>query len=189
MKKYILAFLLLNSVITIANAAEPIAFKISPKDSHIKFQASQGGSNINGEFKNYTSDIKFNPEALDKCAAKVTIDIGSFVVDDSNAKTNLGTKEWFDTALFPQAVFEASKFKSLGDKKYEATGTLTIKGQAKPTTLIFTLNEFSKTTASITGETIIKRKDFKIGEESTDSVKDDVKVSIEIKAIVEASKN
>ena len=166
-----------------AFAAKPSAFKILPADSHIKFQATQGGAAINGEFKTFTADINFHPDALAESSVKVTIDTGSYNVDDNDAKGALKDKEWFDVKGFPQAVFEAKSFKSLGNKKYEAAGNLTIKGHSEPVVLSFILAEFSEKSAAIAGELVLKRRAFKIGEDSTDSVKDDVKVVVEVKAV------
>lgn len=164
-----------------ANAAvKPIAFKQLP-ESHIKFQATQGGSVINGEFKTFSSDISFHPDNLPESKVKVTIDIGSYIVDDAEAKGTLKDVQWFNVAAFPQAIFKSKSFKFLGDKKYEAVGDLTIKGKTQPVTIEFVLNEFSHKSAYITGQVTLKRTLFDIGEKNTDSVKDDVVVSISMK--------
>lgn len=164
-----------------AHSANPVAFKALP-ESHIKFQATQGGAAVNGEFKNFTADINFHPEALAASKAIVTIDTGSVISGDKDAQEALPGAEWFNVKSFPQAVFETTSFKFLGGNKYEALGNLTIKGHSEAVTLSFILNEFSPTKSAVTGEVVIKRKAFKIGEESTDSIKDEVKVTIDIKA-------
>ena len=73
--------------------------------------------------------------------------------------------------------------KHLDGNKYEADSTLTIKDHVEPVILTFTLDEFSDASASVTGETILKRTNFKIGWDDVSSVKDDVKVTIKIKAV------
>lgn len=179
----ILASVSMGGSFSAHSAAQPVAFKLSPEESYIKFQATQGGSPIKGEFKVFFADINFHPEALAESKVKVIIDIGSFIVDDADAKSVLKDPEWFSASLFPQAIFEAKSFKSLGDKNYEAEGNLTIKGHTELTKLTFKLNEFTSKSASVSGEAIIKRKAFKIGEESTDSIKDDVHVYVSVNAV------
>lgn len=164
-------------------APSPVKLNTIPQESHIKFQVMQGKSEVKGEFKNFTADINFHPEALAASHVKVTIDISSLTVGDAETDGTIKSKDWFDTAAFPQAVFESSSFKSLGDKKYEAIGNLTIKGHSEPTTLTFTLNEFTSTAASISGTAQLKRKTFGIGDPKNDSVKDDVSVAVEVKAV------
>lgn len=181
--RYVLLFLCFVLYSIAAHADQkPISFHLLPSESHIKFQATQGGAPIKGEFKNFVADINFHPEALSQSKVKVIIDMSSFVVDDKDAKDSLANAQWFNVTSFPQAIFEAESFKFLGDKKYEALGKLTIKGHAEPTTLSFTLNEFSKTNSHVIGVAILKRKAFNVGEESTDSIMDEVRVDIDIKA-------
>jgi polyisoprenoid-binding protein YceI len=182
MKKYLLSlYLFLHTAFAIA-APTPIKFDIIPDQSHIKFQAMQGKSAINGEFKNFVAEIDFHPESLATSHVKVTIDIASITVGDSEAESNLKSKDWFDTASFPQAVFESKSFKSLGDKRYEANGNITIKGHTEPITLTFTLNEFSSASAYITGTAVLKHKAFGMGEPNNNSVRDEVSVAVDVKA-------
>ncbi len=181
MKKIISALIFLVLSANAQAAQAPVTFKNLSKESSIKFEATQAGSPINGEFKSFTADITFSPEALDKSHAKVAIDMGSFAIGDKDAQESLPDKEWFNIAAFPQAVFESTSFKSLGDKKYETTGNLTIKDISNPITLIFTLNEFSPTVASISGDTTLRRLGYNVGEKSTESIKDEVKVTFDLK--------
>ncbi len=181
MKKIISAFIFLILSANAQAAQAPVTFKNLSKESSIKFEATQAGSPINGKFKSFTANITFSPEALDKSHAKVTVNMGSFTVDDKDAKESLPETQWFDISVFPQAIFESTSFKSLGDKKYEATGNLIIKDISNPITLIFTLNEFSPTLASISGDTTLKRLGYNVGEKSTESIKDEVKVTFDLK--------
>lgn len=184
MKSIFLTILfILYGAVAIA-APSTVKFNINPQESHIKFQVMQGKSEVKGEFKNFAAEINFHPEALAASHVKVTIDIASLTVGDGDTDSTIKSKEWFDSSSFPQAVFESSSFKSLGDKKYEAIGNLTIKGHSEPTTLTFTLNEFSPSAASISGTAQLKRKTFGIGDPKNNSVQDDVSVAVDVKAVV-----
>jgi polyisoprenoid-binding protein YceI len=181
-KIYIILFILID-VAGSANAlTKPFSFAINPAESSIKFETTEGGSAIKGEFKKFTADIKFHPENLQESKVKVTIEMGSFAVNNEEAKGALGDPEWFNLAAFPSAVFESSSFKSLGDKRYEASGNLSIKGHNEPITLTFTLDEFDPNSAAITGEATLKRQPFALGDLKSDSANNDVRVLVRINA-------
>ncbi len=184
MFRYLLLFISLILYSYNLQAAEaPVHFKIVPQQSRITFEATQAGAPVNGEFKLFSSDIYFSPNALAQSRATATIEMTSFAVDDEDARSILKDNNWFNITTFPQGLFESTSFKFLGGKQYEVFGNLTIKGHMEPISLTFILNEFSKDSASITGETILKRNSFNIGDKDTGSVKDDVKVSIIINAV------
>lgn len=166
-----------------AQTIKPIEFKVVQAESHVKFEAKQAGVPINGEFKSFTADISFHPDNLAESKVRAVIDMSSFAVDSSDAQGVLSDATWFNTKLFPQSIFETKSFKPLGENKYEADGELEIKGHKEPINFIFTLDEFNEKNAHIKGNVTLKRRNFDIGEERTDSIEDGVVVSVEIKAV------
>lgn len=164
-------------------AAEPVAFRPVPAESSIAFEVMQGTAKIAGAFTHFTAQIAFHPEVLDKSSAMVEVNTGAVTISNGEAGSALSKPEWLDITQFPKANFTANGFKLLGGNRYEATGTLTLKGVAVPVTLDFTLLEFSLTQARIMGEATLKRRDFGIGWEDTKAVADEVKVMIAVKAV------
>ncbi|MDX2074053.1 MAG: YceI family protein [Alphaproteobacteria bacterium] len=169
-------------------APTPVAFQIIPKESTLRFEAKQGTAVIAGEFASFSAHIAFHPEALPASKAEVIIDTGSVTASDDEAKDMLPKADWLDVKAFPQATFSTQSFTALGGKNYEAHGTLTMKGVTIPVVLVFTLDEFSPEAASITGEAMLKRKDFRIGWDDTASVADEVKVLVKLKTVAAAAK-
>lgn len=157
-------------------------FDIMPAESSIKFEAVQNNSAVTGEFKTFTADINFNSEALDKSHVKVMVDMNSVSSAYDEVPLTLRGDEWFNIKLFPQAVFETKSFTKVEGNKYKADATLKIKDHEETVTLNFTLDEYNEAGATVTGETILKRTAFGIGWKDTSSVKDDVKVTIKLKA-------
>jgi len=166
-----------------AIAAEPIKFKIKPSGSSLNFTATQNNAPVRGEFRKFSGDIIFSPDALEQSRIVITVDMTSLTASYEDAETTLKTKDWFNIENFPKAVFEAESFKSLGGKQYEASGTLTITDIKKPITLSFTLDKFSKTSASASGEVTIKRNDFLIGWSDTTNLQDEVSVAFNVNAV------
>lgn len=167
-------------------AASTAHWDIVLKDSSITFTATQNGSPVGGQFKNFTGDINFDSNLLDSSNIQITVDMTSLSTSYKEVETTLKTPEWFNTKLFPKAIFKASQFTKTGDKTYQAHGTLTIRDKTVPITLNFMLDEYTQTKAHATGSTVLKRTAFGVGTgewAKTDDVKDDVKVDFTLSAI------
>jgi polyisoprenoid-binding protein YceI len=69
----------------------------------------------------------------------------------------------------------------LGDNRYEADGTLTIKGISRDITLPFTL-DIAGDTATMRGEVALQRGDFNVGDSSSTDVGQKVLVRVSLLA-------
>lgn len=162
------------------------AWKIDSQKSELIFTAIVNSSPIEGHFKIFSGDIVFDPQDLDNSSANIVIDMNSVFATKSEIAPNLIKKEWFNAKDYPQAVFRADKFIH-GDKEktYQVSGTLTIRDKTLPITLTFSLNEYSKTNAMVTGGVFINRLSFDIGTgewADTEFVQDKVIVQFKITA-------
>ena len=163
-------------------AAAPVVFEVVPGESHIRYETTQDGAKVAGEFPAFTAVIAFHPDALAKSKAEVVIDMTRLTTEYDKARDMIATDDWLATKSFPKAVFVAQSFTARGDKRYEAQGMLTLKNISVPVVLAFTLDEFSDSAAKITGEATLKRTDFNVGWADTTSVADAVKVLVTLKA-------
>ena len=96
--------------------------------SHLKFSALQEGEPFEGAFKTFTADIKFHPDNLAASSVTVTVPISGADAGSTDRNSTLPGKAWFSAKKFPDAVFTATTFKSMGEGAYDAVGELTIKG-------------------------------------------------------------
>lgn len=193
MKRLFLLLLLCGSV---AHAAAPAAsvapvaplpqWDIVPAESSISFTGTQNGAPVTGSFKSFTGTIQADPAKYQNSTIDFVIQMNSISVAYAELATILVTPEWFNIKAFPKAEFKSTSFKKINGKTYEATGVLTIKNKAVPTTLTFTAVESPKNHVVVEGSTSIKRSAFGIGEgewASTDVIKDDVTVNFKIAAV------
>ncbi|MBB5744989.1 cytochrome b/b6 domain-containing protein [Brevundimonas variabilis] len=137
-------------------------WRVQNAGSRLAFSTTQSGAPIRGQFRSWTADIVFSPEALDQSRVRVVVDMGSFATDDSDSQGVLAGSEWFDVANHAQATFSATRFRRLGPDRYEARGSLRIKGVSRPATLQFTLT-IEGDTARMAGTTRLDRTDFGVG--------------------------
>ena len=169
-----------------ANAAVPV-WQIVPNESSITFTGIQNDAPASGKFKKFTGTINFDPDQLNESKVRIVIDMNSVSTSYSDFTSTLITDDWFNVKLFPEAIFEATQFKKIGDNQYQTTGTLTIRDKTVPVILSFESKELSKTKAFVNGSTTLKRTLFGIGQgewADTDAVKDNVQVNFDITAIM-----
>ncbi len=160
------------------SAAVP-EWQIIPAKSSLLFTATQNGAPVSGQFKTYTGAISFDPNDLKNNKADIVIDISSLTASYADLTATLMTPDWFNTKVFPKAEFKSTEFSKVGDKTYQATGTLTLRAKTAPVTLTFTAVETSKDMILVEGSTMLKRSTFGIGQgewSSTKEIKDDVNV-------------
>jgi cytochrome b561 len=155
--------LLLGAGILLARPAFAADWAVDPGKSALGFTASVSGANFEGKFKSWQAEISFDPANPAAGHAKVTIDMASAVTGDRQRDSALPDADWFAVKKNPQAVFEATSFTAKGGNQYEANGTLTIRGVAKPVTMPFTL-DISGADAHAKGKLDIVRTDFGVGQ-------------------------
>lgn len=172
----------LLSLPMLANAAAP-SWQIIPNESTLIFTGTQNGSPAVGGFKKFTGTINFDPKQLSTSNVHIVVDMNSLTSSYSDLTSTLATGDWFNIKMFPEAIFDASNFKELGNNKYQAVGTLSIRDKKAPVTLIFNFKELSQTKADVQGSTSIKRTQFGVGQgewADTSTVKDDVGINFHI---------
>lgn len=152
--------------------------------SKIGFSSSFAGASFSGTFNNWTADISFDPKNLAGSKAVVNIDVSSANTGNPERDESLPTDDWFSAAKFKTATFTTSSIKDLGGGKYQAPGTLTLRGVTKPVTLNFTLS-ITGDTAKMTGTASVSRADFGVGQgqfKAADTVPFAVPITVSVTA-------
>ncbi len=167
------------------NAITP-EWKILTDRSKINFQATQDMSAINGSFKKFDGTIIFDPSDLLHSNVAIEIDTTSVDISFFEAVETLKGEVWLGTKLFPKASFISNNFIALqGKNQFRSQGKLTLKGKTVPVLLDFSLDEYSKTNAHMSGTATIKRSAFEVGERDprkANGVKDEVVVTVDLYA-------
>ena len=104
----------------------------------------------------------------------------SFDLGDEDYNSEVRKAAWFDTAHFPKASFDATGVKPLGGARYEASGTLSLKGKTQTLTVPVTFKTDGDG-SSFDGAVTISRAYFNIGDDEwKDTVADPVTVKFHI---------
>lgn len=133
-------------------AAPAPSWVVDKTGSKIGFTSSMSGEAFSGSFRKWDSAIRFDPKNLAGSSVTTTIDMTSAATGDEDRDSSLPSAEWFFATKHPKATYAATRFKALGGNRYQADGTLTMRGVTKPLSLPFTLTitgDVAKMTSSI----------------------------------------
>lgn len=129
--------LVIGSVLTIsAKAAEWV---VVPDKSAIHWAAKWNTSPVHGGFEQFAADIIFDPDHPDKAAIAVDVDTGSIYMDGQDVRSTLTNETWFFTGAYPVARFVSQGVRHMGNGRYEAHGSLQIRGETQEVVLPFKL--------------------------------------------------
>jgi polyisoprenoid-binding protein YceI len=132
----------------------------------------QEGVAVESPFTSFKGVIDFDPKNLAAASALIDVDMASLDLGDPAYSAELRKKSWFDSAAFPRGVFKSTAIKVVNATRFDATGTLTVKGRVLTITVPVTIS----TTAAgpvFDGSFAMSRKAFGIGDPIWEDAVDD----------------
>lgn len=137
---FALAIFFVVSAFTMAQEnMEATEWKIDPVHSNISFEVSHFFTPVQGNFKEYDSQIFFSPDNLKESSVNIDIQVSSINTDNDRRDGHLQSPDFFNAEKYPSISFKSDKITSEGDNKFIAHGKLTIKDVTKDVKLPFTL--------------------------------------------------
>lgn len=127
------------------------------KDGTLIFTVNQMQTPITGTLPGWNADITYDAGTRSG-AVSVTIPLSGMTLGAVTAQA--AGPEFFDSATHPTARFEATIAERSG--QLEAAGNLMLRSKTVPVTLPFTLT-LDGDRASMTGQTVLDRRDFGMG--------------------------
>lgn len=146
--------------------AEVTKWTIDPTHSKVGFKVKHLMiSNVLGSFRDFKGEVKTEGNDFSTAVTNFSLNTASVDTEMADRDAHLKSADFFDVEKYPVLTFEGNGLKDLGDDMYELTGSLTIKGVAKPVTLAVEFGGVGsdpwgnvKAGFSINGK--INRKDF-----------------------------
>ncbi|CAN5646220.1 YceI family protein [soil metagenome] len=129
--------------------------------SSLTFAGSYQGETFVGRFPAFTTRMTFDPANLPAARLDVGIALTSATTGIGDYDGELRGADFFDSARFARARYTASRFRSLGDGRYVADGSLSLRGVSRPVAL-----EFSWTPGPrplLVGKATVPRLAFGVG--------------------------
>lgn len=147
-----------------------MSWTIDEAHSNVSFEVRHFFTPVSGKFQDYSSQINFDPENLDKSSIDVQIMVSSINTDNEKRDGHLQSGDFFNAEKYPQITFKSNKITKNGENKFVAQGKLTIKDITKDVNLPFTLlgiqDHPQKENTKIAGVKIdhsINRNEFNVG--------------------------
>jgi polyisoprenoid-binding protein YceI len=153
--------LLLPLLLFATAGAQAADWKVVPAGSSLRFSGTAQGEAFEGAFKRFEAKIAFDPAQLAGSRFEVTVDLASADTRNEERDGTLKEADFFDVAKTPKATYVADRFTAKG-AGFEAQGTLTLRGVAKPVTLEFTWTP-SAGGATLEGHATLDRSAFGVG--------------------------
>jgi cytochrome b561 len=169
--------------------AEAANWSADPARSTLGFSFKQAGAVNTGRFARFTVAAAAPGTTLAGGTLTVTIETGSLDTKDKDRDATLKGADLFDVAKHPTATFAATRVAETAPGQWEATGTLSIRGVAKPVRLSMTVraaSEGGQSVVYLAGKTTIRRLEFGVGQgdwKSTEWVADEVGVEWSIRLV------
>jgi polyisoprenoid-binding protein YceI len=177
--------MLIATLLCLSGAAQAVEYnQVLAERSRIGFVSKQMGVPVDGGFKHYQTRLAFDPAKPEAGKVELTLDLNSVDAGAKIVNDELMGKDWFNVAAFPKATFVSTGVRPLGGGRYEARGTLTIKGKSRVVAAPFSVRT-DKTAATFDGGFVLKRLDYGIGGGTwgdTGVVADEVQVTFSITA-------
>ncbi|MEO9514594.1 MAG: cytochrome b/b6 domain-containing protein [Paracoccaceae bacterium] len=148
------------------------------QDGTITFTITQFGSQVQGQFADWTAAIRFDEELLAQKAGDVDVQIAIPSMTVGSVTNQALGPDFFDVTIHPTAQFTADIVQIVDG--YSANGTLTIRGATRPLEMPFSLS-LDGDTANVAAKLTLDRRDFGIGDNMADEGSLGFSVNVEIK--------
>jgi polyisoprenoid-binding protein YceI len=142
-------------------------WKIDPAHSAAEFKVRHMMiSYVKGKFSGLSGVLRLDESDYTQSAVEVSIPAASVSTVDDKLDAHLKAEDFFDVEKFPVLTFKSTSIRSTGDRDYEVTGDLTIRGITK--SVVLGVNDLSQPAKDpwgnqrigLSGTAKINRKDF-----------------------------
>ena len=178
MKRFLSLSLLAASTAVLAAASAPI----DAGKSKLTATFTQMAVGVDGSFKTFKGTVSYDAANAAASSAELVVDTASFDIGDEDYNAEVRKKEWFDAKAHPTATFKSTAIKPLGPDRFEATGTLTLKGKAQTVKAPVSVKADGKG-HRFEGELPISRSAFGLGDPEWNEVLED-KVTVKFVIVV-----
>ena len=148
--------------------------------SSVGLQTEVFGTTIQGDFPQFSADIRLDPEDLSNARIEAVVQAGSGQLDPTERQSDMEGEAGLNPSEHPEMRFVSETITREGDV-YTALGTLTIKGVSQEQALTFTL-DITDGRGVADGGFTLARRDFGVGAGDWGAAAAQVDVRVHIEA-------
>lgn len=170
-------------------------YQIDKAHSEATFQVRHLLTKVRGRFSDFTGIIHFGEAAPEQSSIAFTIQTASIDTSEPDRDTHLRSADFFDVEKFPTLTFTSTNITRRGDRTFDITGTIVIKGTSKgitiPVTYLGTARDpWGGERVAFEAEIELNRKEFGLNwnavlETGGFLVGDEVRVSLSVQAVAQ----
>jgi len=149
-------------LLVVTFSAEATEWHMSVDNSRLEFFITYSGLETPGYFRQFATELQFDPVTPADGQLVVTVVILSADMDSADINAEIVGPEWFDVAQYADAQFVSDSIVKIGDRRFIATGRLQLKGIEQLVEVPFTWSQ-ADGQAQLRGELILQRGIFGIG--------------------------
>lgn len=146
---------------TLSTQASPRALVAA--DSRIEFVVKEMGVPVEGQFTRFDATIDIDVAKPERSSASMRIDVGSLTTGNDEADAIATGPDWLDKDHARYATFRSTGIRPLGQGRFEAHGTLTMRNKARDIVILFDSVDETGGRTRITSTFNIPRSDFGVG--------------------------
>lgn len=158
MKRFMLLCLMLTSLPAMAQA-----WWVDYGKSQIRFVIRQMNVPVEGGFKRFSAQARFDPAKVENAEFRIDLDMASIDTGSPDGDDEARRPLWFDMARYPKASFVSKSVARQAEGRFVASGDLTIKGRSRAVVVPFSLVRQTNGAWLAEGKLPVRRKDFGIG--------------------------
>ena len=195
-KRLLLGSIIFPAIVTVSvnAAASGVTYTLDPEHTNVIASWSHFGySHPSANFGEVSGTLVFDAAAPERSSVEVSLPLSGLDTFVPALDAHLKTAEFFDAGTFPAATFKSTRVEVMGKHSFKVTGTLTIKGVARPVTLNVKLNNAGihpmskQESIGFDATATIKRSDFGMGMYAP-AISDEISLRITTEAAVPAGK-
>ena len=112
-------------------------WKADPVHTGILFEIKHVYSTVRGHFSNFTGDVFFDPDNLEKSKFDFVVKVGSINTNNGKRDNHLRSNDFFATSKYSSMTFKSTRVSHANGNKYILEGKMTIKDVTKDMVLEF----------------------------------------------------
>lgn len=143
-------------------AAVAVDYQVVPELSEVQFIYTENGVEKTGTFRSFAGGGTLDPAALDRARLDIAVESDSISLGNTLVDSFAQSAEWFAADRYPEVRFRLGELRSMGEHRYLARGTLSIRGRENAVAAPVQL-EFGDGEVRATGDLTVDRRNYGLG--------------------------
>lgn len=112
-------------------------FQLDPAHTSVVFEIEHMQlSTFVGRFNDVQASLDFTPQQIEQTRLTAVVKMPSIDVNNTALEETLRSDSWFDTTVYPEAVYKTISVSEVDDRHYLFKGQLTLMGVTRPLSLL-----------------------------------------------------